>query len=364
MQSMTTESADALPEAPAEPATRVGRRGSRPAPTTATDGRARDETAARPAGAGRAQAVLLLAGSVLLAIYLLGLDASQLLDAARAFPLGTALAILALNLLPGLLKTARWRWLLGSAGVKSRLVPAYLAINAGFFLGLVTPGTAGELARAFSVPEARGRGLVIVTFEKVVDLVVLLGLAVAAAVAVALDGAVVWAVIATGLTVSALAYAVLVRRAPAVASVARRARGLLPARLQDRVDDALQGLGGLATRPATMAVAATVSLALWLVPFAQMWLIFRGLGLDAPLSLIAGSYFLPYLVGILSMIPLGIGSFDLSLSAVFGRYGVGGPVVGITPLLYRVLVSLPLIAFGYGCQLAMTKLASGEDPWT
>lgn len=318
-----------------------------------------------PGRRGGAQPLLLLVGSVLLAVYLLGLDADALLRAVVRFPIATAGAIVALNVMPGIVKTIRWRWLLRSSGIETPFGRAYLAINASFFLGLVTPGTAGELARALSVPDSRGRGLVIVTFEKIVDLIALLALAAASAVAVFYDGAVVWVTIAVGVTIAALSYWLLLRHGGGTArALLDRAATVLPASLRDRLRQGLGGLGTLAARPGTFLGSALGSLILWLVPFVQMWLIFDGLGLDAPLSLIAGSYFLPYLVGILSMIPLGIGSFDLSLSAVFGRYGVGGAEVALTPLLYRVLVSLPLIAFGYLCQVGLTRLARGERTWS
>src|SRR6185436_4764050 len=69
---------------------------------------------------------------------------------------------------PGVLKVARWRILTGPVDIG--LGRRYLAVNAGFFLGLVTPGTAGELTRGLLVGDRSPRLLATLLLEKVTDL--------------------------------------------------------------------------------------------------------------------------------------------------------------------------------------------------
>jgi hypothetical protein len=92
---------------------------------------------------------LLLFGAVLFCVYLTRVGWADVTAAGRVFPLGIALLVILLNSGTGILKLSRWQGLLRSRGISlpSSVGQKYLAVNAGLFLGLVTPGTAGELAR-------------------------------------------------------------------------------------------------------------------------------------------------------------------------------------------------------------------------
>lgn len=307
--------------------------------------------------------LLLLVGTGLLAVYVGKLDTGALRAALGRFPTSLAVAVLALNLLPGLVKLARWRRLLHLEGIETRRFMDYLRINAAFFLGLVTPGTAGELTRALTVEGDRARAMGIVSFEKFTDLVVLCLLAMASASYVLLPHQrFVGAVGATLLGAAGL-YLVFLRANAALVAAAKR---VLCALAPERLDRSLRfGLGGLnrfLRRPAVLLMSAACSTVLWLIPMIQMLLIYRGLGVDLPVRIVAFTFFLPYLLGVVSMVPLGLGTFDLAArQAATAFLRDAADVLALAPLAYRLFVTLPLVLFGYLSQIAMTALQTRRE---
>ncbi len=308
----------------------------------------------------RRYAILAIA-TALLAVYAVRLDPSELTRRAAHFPAGYAVAIVALNLLPGLLKLARWRGLLVRGADKTPLARAYLLVNASFFLGLVTPGTAGELSRGLQAREDSGEAVGTVGFEKIVDLVILVLLAALSGIVHFTSGVASWAVTGGLALAVALGYGLVLRydgllTRPLKAVLQR----LLAANHVTSLQTAWWEVHGLLRRPRVILVASLVSLALWLVPLIQMQLIYAGLGLaDVPLKTVAATFFGPYLVGVLSLLPVGLGTFDVSMLEL-SRLLDGAVAAGAGPLFFRVFITLPLILFGYGCQLALVRLEGQE----
>lgn len=321
---------------------------------------------AGPAAGDRAQGgslkrVLLLgAGTVLLILYLQGMDYATLLESARTFPVGIAVAVVVLNLMPGGIKYARWRHFLARRGLGVEGFRGYLAVNASFFHGLVTPGTAGELSRAWvSESEEAGRATAVVAFEKLTDLVVLLILVLGSAAVQFTEGLRSWGVVAAASVGVLATYALFLRF-----------DGLLTGPLKFLLRRAVSDDRRAALRESywefyelledrrLVAVSVAVSSALWLVTLAQMHLIFVGLGWELPLKTTSLALFLPYLLGVISLIPLGLGVFELVMAEVT-EVGLlasvaGGAAVG--PLFFRFLVTVPLVLGGYLCHLALTVL--------
>jgi uncharacterized membrane protein YbhN (UPF0104 family) len=92
-----------------------------------------------------------------------------------------------------------------------------------------------------------------------------------------------------------------------------------------------------------------------------MLLIYRGLGVEIPPTTVAFTYFLPYFLGVASTVPLGLGAFDLGMPhAVYALTPHSGTAVVAAPLAYRLLVTLPLILFGYASQILLTFNRRGE----
>jgi uncharacterized membrane protein YbhN (UPF0104 family) len=305
--------------------------------------------------------LLPIAGTALLVFYLSRLDLRALGAQIGAFPPHYAAAVLALDAATGLLKAARWRAFLGRLGTRTPAGRAYLAVHAGFFMGLVTPGTAGEFSRAASLDEGRERGVAVLALEKLTDLVSL-GLLAAATLAwhVAPGAPRVAALLLFAAAIAAWYVTYPRTRALAARPLRAAARRVLPAAGGDRAGLAAAEFGRLTENARAPAASLVYSLGLWGLSLAQVVLIYRGLGLDPPLRFAALTYFLPYLVGIVSLVPLGLGTFELSLRQIGLRSagGLPGDVVGMMPVFFRAFVTLPLVLFGYACQVALAVVRS------
>lgn len=300
--------------------------------------------------------LLLLVGTALLAFYFARTDLRALLEKTLAFPPLYALGVVLLNFACGLVKTLRWKRFLRTLGVEVRLGPAYLAVHAAFFLGLVTPGTAGELTRAASLATGRRQGLAILVLEKLSDLAVLAAL-VAVTAASFLRGAAGLALAVAGLAaLLASGYLVYLRHS---GLLLRPLRAVLPkmvgAEGAQGAQRLYQDFNDLLVNRRLVLASGLYSLALWLLSLMQVALIYRGLGSQPPWRFVALSYFLPYFVGIVSLVPLGLGTFELSVRQLAGAATrtVPSGVVEVVPAFFRVFVTIPLILFGYACQVAL-----------
>ncbi len=306
---------------------------------------------------------LLVAGTALLAWYVGKLDTGAVKASLARFPAILAGEVLLLNLVPGLVKFARWRRLLHMEGIVTGRFMDYLRINAAFFLGLVTPGTAGELTRALTVEGDRARAMAIVSFEKFTDLFVLCLLAMASVSYVLLPHQRFVGTVAATLVAAVGVYAVFLRANARLVGAAKR---VLYALAPERLDRSLRfGLGGLnrfLRRPNVLLMSVACSTVLWLTPMVQMLLIYRGLGVALPVRIVAFTFFLPYLLGVVSMVPLGLGTFDLAARQAATSYlREAANVLALAPLAYRLFVTLPLVVVGYLSQIVMTALQARRE---
>lgn|GEM_PF-2115568 len=299
---------------------------------------------------------LLILGTGLLVVYVSRIDYREVASAASRFPVHLAILVLALNVVPGGLKSLRWGMLLRASGIRASAVRDYLAVSASFFLGLVTPGTSGEFSRALTLGSDAVRGLLVVSFEKLTDLGVLFVLVIVSAILEFTGGRTFCLTLSLlGLGIVA-AYVVYVRHTRLFTGPIKMvlSRVLYGHRIQN-VRKAYWDFDSLLRNTPLLLTSSCYSLALWAIPLVQTYLIYKGLGLDMPLKAVALTYFLAYLVGVLSMIPFGLGTFDLGLSGIALRYATARvSPIGMTPLFYRAFVTLPLVLFGYACQVALS----------
>ena len=308
------------------------------------------------------RASLLTAGSALFALYLIRLDWGTVSATSSAFPVGIGVLVVALNLLTGVLKYGRWSGLLRRRGITERGSPLeeYLAINAGFFLGLVTPATSGELTRGAFSGVSSARATSIVSYEKTSDLAVLLLMVAGSFVVQFTRGLQSW--VATGLILlgTAAVYLLFLRYDTIVTAPARILLGRYGNEKQMKTARGMYWeFYELLKDRRALAVSILYSVLLWTLPVIQMHLIMGGLGGDVPLKTSAFTFLFPYLVGVLSLIPAGIGAFDMAADAFGGRAialaGAATELGSLAPLFFRVLVTVPLIVFGYVCQLILNS---------
>ena len=306
------------------------------------------------------RAGLLILGTVLFALYLGRLDWDAVKQTRNVFPVGVAALVISLNLLTGILKYGRWSRLLEKRGIdrSGGWLDEYLAINAGFFLGLVTPGTSGELARSALSDVPSSRALAIIGFEKISDFGVLLLMVAGSAIVQFTSGFTSW-VVSGAIVSGTLGAYVLFRRFDRLVTWPLRF-------LIERFGDSEQVTTArsvywefyelLGDRRA-LVFSAFFSALLWTLPVVQMHLILTGLGGDIPFKTSAFVFLLPYLIGILSMIPAGIGAFDIATDQIGGRAitmaGAAGAFGTLAPLYFRVFVTVPLIILGYVCHIIL-----------
>lgn len=300
---------------------------------------------------------LLAIGTVLLILYLSGLDYAAILEAAGRFSVATAAIVVAVNLLPGALKYYRWRRFLRWRGLEPGNFRGYLAVNASFYLGLITPGTAGELSRAFvAESEQAGRATAAVVFEKLTDFAVLFLLVVGSAAVQLTTDTRSWLVVGAAGVLLAAGYLIFRRFDHLMTKPIKLVlSGVVSDRRRESMREAYWEFYELAGNLRLAFVSVVVSTALWGLTLAQMHLIFVGLGWSIPLKTTALVLFLPYLLGVVSFIPLGLGVFELTMSRVLesGAMATGTAASAVGPLFFRFLVTVPLVVGGYLCHLAL-----------
>jgi len=299
-------------------------------------------------------------GTALFAVYLSRLDWGAVRQTRTAFPVGVAVLVIVLNLSTGLLKYSRWSRLLHWRRIDQQgsQFDEYLAINAGFFLGLVTPGTSGELARSALSEVPVSRALAIIGFEKLSDLSVLLLMVAGSAVVQYTSGITSWLASGAIVFATAGAHAFFLRYHRLVTGPFRFLLKRFSGRSHiETARSVYQEFYELVGDRRALVYSALLSALLWALPVVQMHLILSGLGGDIPFKTSAFVMLAPYLIGILSMIPAGIGSFELAADQIGGRAiqmaGAAGQLGSLAPLYFRVLVTVPLIVLGYLCHVAV-----------
>jgi uncharacterized protein (TIRG00374 family) len=296
---------------------------------------------------------LLVFGTGLFVLYLLNIPLDKTADLLHAVPKRPLLVIIAVNALTPLLKAVRWRFLLRSRGARIRFRTLFSSVSAGFFLGLVTPGTSGEFGRVITLDVNRVTGLATVLFEKVWDLVILLLLSLTALVALKLRGpALVFGVLGVWAFGAAVVFAVA--RRPRVASAIPRSivRRVLSQERGDQVAAVWKAFVELLQNGRLTILTAFFSLVLWGIGGSQYFAVLRALGVPATVPMVLVSFFVPYLAGVVSLVPLGLGVFDLSTAHLSsGTFGVPKEAATAAVLLYRILVTLVLVLWGFACYL-------------
>jgi hypothetical protein len=134
-----------------------------------------------------------LLGILLLGYFIYVADLSVV--AAQMRNIGGASILSAAAAFVGLVLARCWRWhvLVTSIGVPTRAIDDFLSCNSSIWLGLVTPGRAGEFSRAVDLSRRSGRGFAeagaLVLFDLMLDLFVYVTLAVAGVIVLVLRAA-------------------------------------------------------------------------------------------------------------------------------------------------------------------------------
>lgn len=278
-------------------------------------------------------------------------EASAILGTPDALPL--VIAVL-LNGLVVVLWGLRSRDLLGAAGHRVGLGPLLPMTAFANTINNLTPGSAGEVVRAWllrahhGVPYATGGAVIVI--ERVVALAYM-----GASALVAWGGheiGLAWPVQVVLLVLVAAAPGVvyLLGMRPAAAVGRLPLGGLLGDERWGRIRGALTRLDAtvatLLTSGRHLAVFAATTGLVFACYAAQLWLVARSVGITIDPVAAWGVLGLATVAGVLSLLPFGLGATDLVLASLLTTLGV--PPAGAAAIAFgnRLVATLPLGLLG------------------
>jgi glycosyltransferase 2 family protein len=294
----------------------------------------------------RARWITRLIGPAVLAYFLATSDLHRIgaiLREVRWMPL-----VLSLVLFAGVVVTKAWRWrrLILELGMPApsfgRAVTLFLI---GQFAGAATPGQTGDFVRAWYLRE-QGSALSVALFSILLDrLLDFLLLALVSLVGLAAFLDVFPAALRPAILVSTASFtAVMVLVVPALMArrtrraLLERVRRLAPASLAQRLERWQTLLDSLELRPALVLSLVAATLAATVVVMLRIWLLFRALDVNVPVTLLVAS---AALISILQTLPVsvaGVGVRDAVLVAALARYGYAAERALALSALFLVLV--------------------------
>lgn len=280
---------------------------------------------------------------------LLGAHLAPMLGAVLlvAFPLGA--------------RSARARFLLGAVGHAEIPASRVAAVTVfGFSLSSLTPGGSGDLLRVAALKPygvAAPVSAAVVVYERVLDVAVMAALLGVALVVTLLPADVAATVLGAGVLVLALGVVGYGRWQPDP--------GVWMSRLPERIRAFLPPLeiARILFRPAVLGRAMSTTVVVFLTEALRPWLVLVALGLDTGFFAAWAIFTLAWLAGLVSMLPLGVGSWEAAAIWAFQLYGVDANTGAAGAVLLRAGVTLPAIALGV-ISMFMLRRAVGDDSVT
>jgi uncharacterized protein (TIRG00374 family) len=295
----------------------------------------------------------------------------ELGDQYEDFDLTPAIIAVLLTIPVLLLVTLRGMLILQRLGHRVPFLPLMPIAILGNVVGSLTPGAAGDLLRTPFFKDRHdipyGDGLAAVVYERGFSLFVLavstgaaaawMGLPVAAAMAVTL------ASVATLLAAPPVGAILLERLRPwwPAGDEAREGASFLRRALAT-VGDSLESLQVLLRDGAATAGTALLTLVIFGLMAVQTWLVVRALGLTLSPAEAWTALGASMLAGILTFLPLGLGTFDATFAAVVGAAEGGFSAGAAAAVLLRVTVTLPMGIAAFVSYIYLVSLGRRRDP--
>lgn len=243
-----------------------------------------------------------------------------------------------------LMRGRRWQNLLGGLGYPVRYIYATTLLMSGWFVSALIPARAGDLARAYMLnrdhrmPMAQGLGSI--ATERALDILVILGLALLAALW-ALAGKIppwVWQISGgAGVLLAGLVMALLLT--PALED---RLIALWPWPLYQKIArfgfDLLRSIRRLAENPVRLAMALAQSVYIWLCDIFLIHFVFLSLGATIPLSVSAFTGMTVDLAAAAPLVPGAVGQVEGAAMAVLSLFQLN-PQQGSLMILLNRLIS-------------------------
>jgi glycosyltransferase 2 family protein len=248
------------------------------------------------------------------------------------------------------LRSFRWRYVLSKSGVRIRFRDTTEILFLSWFVNCLVPAKLGDVYRAYLLRSNFGasisRTLGTIFIERVADLIVVAGLALAAGY---------WSfrgrsrpeidalfIIGFGISLVLVVLVVVLRMLGA--HLSRWLPGRLAA-LWDRFHEGSTGAISVRSVPIILVITAGI----WLLEGARLYFVIRALGLpDVGLG-ISASVFVALAAALLTAIPLtpaGFGFVEAGIIGALALYGVPGEPAAAVALTDRALTVLTVIILG------------------
>lgn len=265
-----------------------------------------------------------------------------------------SLAGLGIAMLPGLmallLKGVRLRYVGESLGLELNLWQGIKYQVIAISLASVTPGRAGEFSKIFLLARNQrdklALGTLAVIVERVFDLLALGLLALSFCLFQLHNQTLSLALVGMVLVLAGLTFGLLWLGGRDIA----RLQKLIPARVQSLLSQmpaiALHRLG----------IQALLTLVIWFCEALGQWLILQSAGVRVPLWPVLGINALVAISAILSLLPVGLGTMELSALVLYGSLHVSQAEVLFLIAAARVLWLAPLFALFAGIFLTDRSL--------
>lgn len=262
------------------------------------------------------------------------------------------LVIIAFNIPLLLFKSVRWQVVLRKLNIQPNFKEIFKAVSAGFFLGVMTPATSGELGRILAIETDNIAGAVAIVYEKVSDMLTLIFLAFSGFLILIFNSQTLIISLVTLWGIFILIVLLILNYHPILKNTANK---ILNKFLKNKLDFFKKGgnnLENLLSDKKLMCYNISVSMILWAIPAGQFYIICKLLLVPTTLRLIMISFFIPYLAGVLSFIPQGLGVRDFSILGILvGIFGISPLTAGSVVILFRIACTLPLVIWGFFCYI-------------
>jgi uncharacterized protein (TIRG00374 family) len=293
--------------------------------------------------------LLVITGTLLFALFIFKIGIKGIRDTFNLISIEYIIAIVLLNIPILILKTWRWKLLLSKYNLFFPVVDLFSSISSGFFLGLVTPGTFGELGRTLTTDISKSKGVGTVIFEKFFDLLLLFLLGVSSLVIYFLNPLESVLIILFICTAFAAFVYFLSSKIKLINYIFKY---LSRFKITDRIKNLYQVFNTLLQDRKIVLISSLISLGIWTISGIQVFLILKAFNIAASIEMICVCYFLPYLAGVLSFIPLGLGVLDFSMAGLMIEfYAITNFVAYASVLGFRLFATFPLVVWGYICYL-------------
>ncbi len=272
-------------------------------------------------------------------------------------------AALALNLPVAMLFTTRSQLVLSRLGHDIRLSLLLPVAILGNVAGAFTPASVGEVLRADAL-SSHARvdvrdSAALVLFERAMSVYLMTLGALAAVAAVSLapgSAAIVIAACVAGLGGPLGGAFVLAR----IGRLDLAREGIARSSLK-RVQDLSGRLRLLFGDPRLLAIWSAQTGAIFTINTLQFWILARGVSGAIRFDEAWIAFSLPTLVGIVSLIPLGLGAFDGSVAAAFDRLGTTLEQGTVVAVLVRAAISLPMILLALASYVYLVRRSARVD---